>query len=152
MIAKMFKNIQNFIHNWIHPENVVYNVANTNGLDLKFKLSDDGSVIALFQLGQSHEGHLGILHGGVIASILDSAMGNCLFAHGHTTVTAELNIRFRHPVITQQTAIVTAWISKSSSALYLLEAQITQDGQTKVTAKGKFVDQSHLADKTAPTL
>ena len=152
MIAKIFKNIQNFIHNWIHPENVVYNVANTNGLDLKIKLSDDGSVIALFQLGQSHEGHPGILHGGVIASILDSAMGNCLFAHGHTTVTAELNIRFRHPVITQQTAIVTAWISKSSSALYLLEAQITQDGQTKVTAKGKFVDQSHLADKPAPTL
>ena len=146
MIAKMFKNIQNFIHNWIHPENIVYNVANTNGLGLKFKLSDDGSVAGSFQSDQSLEGHPGVLHGGVIASVLDSAMGNCLFANNRTAVTAELNIRFRHPVITLQTVTVKAWINKSSSALYLLEAQITQDKQIKVTAKGKFVDQSHLVD------
>ena len=147
MIAKMFRGIQHLIHKWIQHENVVYNIANTNGLDLKFKLSDDGTVEASFQPDQSLEGHPGVLHGGVIASVLDSAMGNCLFAHGHTAVTAELNIRFLYPVITQETATVTTWISKSSSALYLLEAQIAQDKQTKVTAKGKFVDQSRTGDR-----
>jgi acyl-coenzyme A thioesterase PaaI-like protein len=36
-----------------------------------------------------------MLHGGVISSILDGTMTNCLFAHGTVAVTAELRVRFR---------------------------------------------------------
>jgi uncharacterized protein (TIGR00369 family) len=81
-----------------------------------------------------------VLHGGVIASLVDGAMTNCLFAHGLSGVTAELNVRFRHPVRTGKVASVRAWIDQSLARLHYLQAEVTQDGQSMVTASGKFFD------------
>jgi len=36
---------------------------------------------------------------------------------------------------------VSAWIKRSTPRLNFVEAEIAQDGQTKVTASGKFVRQ-----------
>jgi len=99
----------------------------------------------VFQCEESFEGYSGILHGGVISSVLDGAMGNCMFAHGLATVTVEMITRFRHPVLTGQKAVVCARITRSSHPLYLLEAEIIQDGKIKATAKGKYYDQPKLA-------
>ncbi|GAG90893.1 unnamed protein product, partial [marine sediment metagenome] len=116
------------------------------GLHLKFDVADDGSVTATFQCDEAFEGYPGVLHGGVISSILDGAMGNCMFAHGRATVTVEITTRFRHPVTTNHEATVSARVTRSSHPLYLLEAEIVQDGKVKATAKGKYYDQPELVD------
>jgi acyl-coenzyme A thioesterase PaaI-like protein len=85
-----------------------------------------------------------MMHGGIISSILDGAMTHCLFAHGRTAVTAQLSTRFRHPVVTQEPATVSARIERSSHPLYILEARIVQARQIKATATGKFLDQPQL--------
>ena len=133
------------IRNRVHPKCVVCSFENGNGLHLEFD-ADDGSVTATFQCDEGFEGYPGILHGGVISSILDGAMGNCMFARGRATVTVEMTTRFRHPVITRQEATVLARITRSSHPLYLLEAEIIQDGKVKATAKGKYYDQPKLID------
>jgi hypothetical protein len=58
-----------------------------------------------------------------------------------------MTTRFRHPVLTEREATVSARIIKSSHPLYLLEAEIIQDGIVKATAKGKCYDQPKLADE-----
>ena len=73
-------------------------------------------------------------------------MGHCMFARGQAAVTVEMTTRFQHPVITGHEATVLAQITRSSHPLYLLEAEIIQDGEVKATAKGKFYDQSKLID------
>ena len=73
-------------------------------------------------------------------------MGHCMFVRGQTPVTAEMTIRFRHPVITKQEAAVSARIVRSSHPLYLLEAEIVQDSQVRATAKAKFLDRPQLID------
>ena len=118
---------------------------NLSGLGLHFEANDDGSAKAVFQCDESFEGYPGILHGGVISSVLDGAMGNCMFAHGLATVTVEMTTRFRHPVVTGREAMVSARIRRASHPLYLLEAEIIQDGEIKATAKGKYYDQPKLA-------
>jgi len=115
-------------------------------LQLKFNLCENGSVATGFQLDESLEGYPGIPHGGVISLIFDGAMGNCLFAQGCTPVTAELNIRFRHPIVMHKSTTVSARIVRSSNSLYVLEAEIIQNGQIKATAEGKFVDHPDLAN------
>jgi uncharacterized protein (TIGR00369 family) len=114
--------------------------VNAKGLHLKFDVDDDGIVTATFQCDEAFEGYPGVLHGGAISSILDGAMGNCMFARGQATVTIEITIRFRHPIVTRQKATVSALITRSSHPLYLLEAEIIQDGKVKATAKGKYYD------------
>ncbi len=123
----------------VHPNCVVCSLANTRGLQLDFASGDDGSITATFSYDEALEGYQGVMHGGMISSILDGAMTHCMFAHGKTAVTAEMSTRFRHPILIRQEATVSARIERSSHPLYLLEAQIVQAGQVKVTAKGKFL-------------
>ena len=134
------------IRNLVHPKCIVCSFGNANGLHLEFDADDDGSVTATFQCDEAFEGYPGLLHGGVISSILDGAMGNCMFARGQATVTIEMTTRFRHPVATGQEATVSARITQDLHPLYLLEAEIVQDRKVKATAKGKYYDQPKLID------
>jgi acyl-coenzyme A thioesterase PaaI-like protein len=99
----------------------------------------DGSVTAEFTAAPFLEGYVGRLHGGVIAALLDGAMTNCLFALGYQAFTAELTIRYRHPVAVTQPLLVRAWRTDSRGPLHLLRAELRQNGKLSVTAIGKFM-------------
>lgn len=122
-----------------HPFCLVCSQSNPLGLGLKFTLDDDGSVTACFLGHPALEGFPGLLHGGVIASLLDGAMTNCLFARGLVAVTAELKVRYRHPVVIGEEITVRAWIQKSLSRLHRLQAELRQEGCVKATASAKFM-------------
>ena len=85
-----------------------------------------------------------MVHGGIIAAIMDGAMGHCMFARQLTTVTVEIAVQFRHAVRTGQEATVRAWVVQTAHPLYMLEAEIVQGGQVKAKAKGKYYDQPEL--------
>ena len=129
-----------------HANCVVCSPANSRSLRLEFAASDDGGVQACFDCDKAFQGYASMLHGGVIASLLDGAMTNCMFAHGIPAITAELNVRFRHPVLIGQFATVRAWIERLSPPLHLLKAEVLQDEQLKATALGKFMEQHDLSD------
>ncbi len=94
---------------------------------------------ATFDCARTFEGYPGYLHGGIISTILDSAMANCLFAQGHQAVTAELAVRFRAPVTLDRLAVAEAYATRDLFPLFLMEASLTQDGETKATATAKFI-------------
>jgi uncharacterized protein (TIGR00369 family) len=135
-----------------HSNCVVCSPTNGRSLCLEFTASDDGGVEARFYCDRVFEGYSGILHGGVIASLLDGAMTNCMFAHGTPGVTAELNVRFRQPVIVNSVAKVRAWVERSSPPLHILRAVVLQDKQLRATALGKFMERPALAAGTHPSL
>ena len=85
-----------------HPFCLVCSQSNPMGLGLKFNSHDDGSVSTSFLGHFALEGFQGCLHGGLIASLLDGAMTNCLFARGLVAMTAELKVRYRKPVLIGQ--------------------------------------------------
>lgn len=123
-----------------HPRCVVCGRTGECGLGLDFSLRDDGGVEARFECSARFQGYQGILHGGVASAILDGAMTNCLFAHGIVAVTAEMTVRFRHPVELDSPLVVRAHMARSQAPLHVVEAQIVQDGQIKAKAKGKFME------------
>ena len=123
-----------------HPLCVVCSPKNPLGLGLEFTVAEDGSVEGTFAGSVVFEGYSGLLHGGVIATLLDGAMTNCLFAHGCESVTAELNVRYRHPVVARETMTVRAWREKSIWRLHLLRAELKQNGVVKATARAKFME------------
>ncbi len=124
----------------MHPDCVVCGRPRPAGLGLEFQVQPDGGVVAGFDWHEQFGGYAGMLHGGVISAIADGAMTNCLFAHGVAAVTAELNVRFRHPIALGTPLTVTARITRKSAPLFLVEADLTQAGQLKVKATGKFMD------------
>jgi acyl-coenzyme A thioesterase PaaI-like protein len=109
---------------------------------LEFTVNDDGSVSTTFLGHSALEGFQGFLHGGMIASLLDGAMTNCLFAHGHVAMTGELKVRYREPVIIGEEMLLRAWITRSQSPLHLLEAELKQQGCLRATASAKFMERN----------
>ena len=100
----------------------------------------DGSVQGEFASDGVYEGYVGRLHGGMIAALLDGAMTQCLFAHGCQALTAELTVRYRHPVATTERLTVRAWLADSRTPLHILRAELRQGDQVKATALGKFME------------
>ena len=123
-----------------HPYCVVCSQSNPLGLGLEFAVHDDGSVSASLHSHAALEGFEGCLHGGMIASLLDGAMTNCLFAHGHIAMTAELKVRYRKPIFIGQEVLIRAWITRSQAPLHLLEAELKQEGCVKAIASAKFFE------------
>ncbi len=123
-----------------HPRCIVCGRKNECGLGLKFRLLPDGGVEAEISCPDTFEGYEDILHGGVISSMLDGAMTNCLFARGLNAFTAELNVRFRHAIHTRVPMTVRAHVTRQTPPIHVLEAQILQERTVKATASGKFVE------------
>ncbi len=124
----------------VHSQCVVCGRGQQCSLGLCFQSHEDGSVEADFACPEQFQGYEGILHGGVVSSLLDGAMTNCLFAHGIVAVTAEMTVRFRHPIALNTPLTVSARITRRQAPLYVLEAEIVQDGVVKAKATGKFME------------
>jgi uncharacterized protein (TIGR00369 family) len=128
-----------FLRSTAHPGCVACSTGRPHGLGLEFHDVGDGRVRANFACPGSLEGYPGLLHGGIIATLLDAAMTNCLFALGHRAVTAELSIKYRAPVQLGRTAVVEAQATRDLFPLFIMEATISQAGESKATATAKFI-------------
>jgi acyl-coenzyme A thioesterase PaaI-like protein len=123
-----------------HPGCVVCGRKNARGLHLDFTVGEDGSVEGRFPASAAFEGYPRQLHGGVIAMLLDGAMTNCLFCHGHVAQTGELTVRYRRPVAVDRPVTVRAWIGKVRPPLRRVAAELVQDGTVMATGAAKFID------------
>ena len=126
-----------------HPHCAVCSPANPSGLGQNFVLQPDGSVESAFAASAPFEGYSGLLHGGIAAALLDGAMTNCLFAHGVQALTAELTVRYREPVAVPGNITTRATLTESHGRLYLLRAELRQEGRLKASALGKFIQSAN---------
>ena len=78
----------------------VCGVVNFNGLQIKFYEDQPGAVHATVKVPEHFQGYPGIVHGGVIAAMLDEVAGRCVIGTDppRWMVTARLSIRYRRPV------------------------------------------------------
>ncbi len=128
-----------------HPECFVCGPANGCGLGLRFRLLCDGVVETTFSCEPAFTGYPGMLHGGIICTLLDGAMTNCLFAHGLAAVTVDLSVRFHHPVAVSLPAEVRAWLKSEDSPVHRVAAEVRQEGRVVATAAARFVDKGAMS-------
>ncbi len=72
---------------------------NSFGLKLVFR-QEEGSIVADFQPREEHQGFPGVLHGGIVAAVLDETLGrtSLLSTHPEWTMTGKLEVRYRRYV------------------------------------------------------
>jgi uncharacterized protein (TIGR00369 family) len=128
-----------------HPECFVCGPANGHGLGLEFRVALDGSVEASFPCQPVFAGYSGMLHGGIICTLLDGAMTNCLFAHGLVAVTVDMNVRFRQPATVNCPAVVRAWLESNNLPVYQVAAELSQGGHVAATATARFIEKQAMS-------
>jgi acyl-coenzyme A thioesterase PaaI-like protein len=73
---------------------------NEIGLGLKFHKREDGTVFGNFFADPKFEGYSGIIHGGIVATLLDSAMTHCLLMEDIPGLTGRLSVKYSAPIRT----------------------------------------------------
>lgn len=123
-----------------HRNCLLCGTENPGSLGLRFEPHETGGVKAEFLGSEELQGYDGILHGGIIASLLDSAMTNCLFQMGVKAVTGDLQVRYKHSVPCCARVEVQASLVKSYPPLYRLKSRILMDGKTMARGQARFME------------
>ncbi len=116
---------------------------NSTGLHLNFYMSPAGQVTAEICIPDRYQGYPGIVHGGVVAAILDEAGGRA-FLDGDPPrfmYTSQLSIRYRKPVPTGIDLRVIGTAGKDYGRVAKATSQI-QDamGTVLAEAEGTYVN------------
>lgn len=107
---------------------------NPIGLKLSFAPEGEG-VRAEFTPSELHGGYEGLVHGGILAALIDDALANIWFLRGEEAVTAKIEVRFRQEARPGERLVVTAKPTGSRGGLMSARAVVARsDGS--VIAEG----------------
>lgn len=106
-------------------EGLCFGCGHNNPIGLKLKFTKDGDTCwAEFTPDKAHQGWPGVVHGGILASLLDEAMSYAAYFEGVTCLTASMQIRLRQPVKIAEPLIITGSVNKNSRKLFESKARI----------------------------
>ena len=92
---------------------------NAHGFRLDFAHPEKGRLTAEAIFKKEHQGFKGIVHGGLVATLLDEMMVNLAWIEGVPAVTAELNIRLKKAVKVGEKVLLEGRIKREEGrALY----------------------------------
>lgn len=86
-----------------------------------------------------HEGWEGIVHGGIIAALLDEAMVKLASQLGMRAMSAEITIKFRAPAAPGEELAVSGMIVRDAGRLVEAEAAVARGDTIVAEATGKLL-------------
>lgn len=112
---------------------------NTEGMQLQFTYGD-GSARTTFLPKRYFGGWTTMLHGGIVATLLDEAMAHAAIAAGVRAVTGRLEVRFRKAAPIDRPLIAEGRLEGRRGRLLTLSATVSgQDGTIYAEGQGRFV-------------
>ncbi len=116
--------------------------GNARGMKLAFE-SDETTrrVRGRFKLGAEYAGGGNFLHGGIIALLLDEAMGKVNRFSGVRAVTADLTVEYRRPVPVGEEIVVEGYEIRREGRNYWQGGEIRNaGGELLASGQGRFVE------------
>ncbi|MGY2065255.1 PaaI family thioesterase [Blastococcus sp. SYSU DS0619] len=138
---------------WYSP---VYGPGNPVAPPMEASSTPDGRATGRVTLGKSHEGPPGLVHGGVVATMLDHVLARAIRAAGRGGLTATLTVTYRRPVRLGVPLVVTAELGATEGRRTTATARLVaadDPATTLAEAEGLFVAlrPDRAADVFAPT-
>ena len=119
--------------------NMCFVCGKDNPIGLKLQFDWDGKTArAEFTPSELCQGWTGIMHGGIIACLLDEAMSYAAVFEKINTITAQLQMRIKRPIPIGEPLFITGTISKRTRRLVETKATILlKDGTSMAEATAK---------------
>jgi uncharacterized protein (TIGR00369 family) len=115
----------------------------SNAVGLKLRFTTDGRVVhTRFRLRAAHIGFRGVVHGGILTTVLDEIMvWACAVPTGQFAFCAELTVRFLNPVRPDEEIIATGeLLANRKNRIFEAKATLANlSGQSFAEATGKFL-------------
>ncbi len=104
---------------------------NPNGLQLSFKIDKEKQTLkSTFVASPTFQGWDGLVHGGIISTLLDEAMAKLVYDLGYEAVTASLEIRFKKPVPILEPLSIHGEITEVNKRLIKAKAHVAKKDGT----------------------
>jgi acyl-coenzyme A thioesterase PaaI-like protein len=118
-------------------------LKNPIGLRGGFYELENGQLVGIFKPSPEHQGYPNILHGGITTALLDETIGRAIMIKEHKDYwgfTAEITVRFRKNIPTNQTLRVIGCITNDRGRLFEGEGKILlEDGTVAAEGFGKYL-------------
>jgi len=114
---------------------------NAGGMKLTFEQDNVGhKIVGRFVLGERYQGGAGFAHGGIIAVLLDEAMGKVCRFRDVRAVTAELTVEYLKPVNVEREILVEGReVEQNGRNLFMAGEIRNENGDVLARGKGRFV-------------
>ncbi len=110
---------------------------NPGGLRLNFEIDKEHQTLkTTFVAGPTFQGWDGIVHGGIICTLLDEAMAKLVYELGYQALTASLEVKFKKPAPILEPLLVYGEITEVSKRLIKARAWVIKEDRT-LLAEGK---------------
>lgn len=110
-------------------------------MGLRFPVWEDGHVVVEADVDERFHNPAGVLHGGFMTSIMDTAMGNCMFSligPNDSCTNMDLNAKFLRPV-TEGVLRAEATPIKQGRTISVVECRLMCDGVLVARAESTFM-------------
>lgn len=111
---------------------------NPAGLQLEYQRHGD-VVRTTITVAERFAGAVGIVHGGIVATLLDDVMGAVISTVGGPAVTAQLDVTFLLPVVIDRPLQVEGWLADVEGRKHRVVGRVTDDGRVVAVGRGLFV-------------
>ncbi len=123
----------------VNPACFVCGQQNPGGMRLAFRVGNRRAS-ARWTSSARWESYKGVVHGGIISTLLDEAMSKAILCGGDQAFTADLRIRFRKKVNVGDPVSVEGWVVEIEKRRILAEGSlISEDGEERAHAWGVFL-------------
>ncbi|MBC7364517.1 MAG: PaaI family thioesterase [Candidatus Aminicenantes bacterium] len=129
--------------------------ANTCGLKLVFYYDETSQKAwTEFVAVTKFEGYQGILHGGIISSVLDEVMIKAVLHRGEVVVTSRLTVEFKSPASIGEKLRAEGWVTGERGKIILTEGKLVGgDGRIIASGSGVYVRlKNEMAQRLAESL
>ena len=126
-----------------NPKNKCFGCGGDNSGGMKLTFEQDNvnrKIVGRFVLGERYQGGGGNGHGGIIAVLLDEAMGKVCRFREVRAVTAELSVEYLKPVAVDKTIVVEGRETEMNGRNLFITGEIrNESGDVLARGKGRFV-------------
>ncbi len=112
--------------------------SNAQGLKLRYRYPQPGEASTSFTIPDHFTGWKEVVHGGLLAMVLDETMAHACASKGLKGFTGEISVRFRQPVRVGTVVAAAGRIRSERLRVVTAEAQLTAGGATIAEAKASF--------------
>jgi uncharacterized protein (TIGR00369 family) len=126
-----------------NPTNKCFGCGGDNSGGMKLTFEQDNAnrkIVGRFVLGERYQGGAGFAHGGIIALLLDEAMGKVCRFRDVRAVTAELSVEYLKPVDVDKAIVVEGRETEMNGRNLFITGEIrNESGDVLARGKGRFV-------------
>jgi uncharacterized protein (TIGR00369 family) len=125
------------------PDNPCFGCGGANPVGMKLAFEQDDArqrIVGRFRIGEEYQGGSGFVHGGIIAVLLDEAMGKAARFYGEPAVTAELRVEYKRPIPVNADIVVEGFVTRRDGRQLYHEGEIRNAaGDLLARGEGRFV-------------